>query len=94
MKQRLQDITSKIVESYRDLGGVNHVGGLALPSRAAVGRILDYRDMPTVRSISRQAARTDNRFSSFVMSIVKSAPFQMRTRLEAESTTTRVANSR
>jgi hypothetical protein len=45
----------------------------------AVGRILDYRDMPTVRSIARQAAKTDNRFSSFVMSIVKSAPFQMRT---------------
>jgi hypothetical protein len=35
--------------------------------------------MPTVRSITRQAAKTDNHFSTFVLGIVKSAPFQMRT---------------
>jgi cytochrome c551/c552 len=45
----------------------------------AVGRIIDYRDMPTVRSIARQASKADNRFSSFVLGIVESAPFQMRT---------------
>jgi hypothetical protein len=45
----------------------------------AVGRILDYRDMPTVRSVTHQAAKADNHFSAFVMGIVKSAPFQMRT---------------
>ena len=44
----------------------------------AVGRILNYRDMPTVRSIAQAAADDDNRFSSFVMNIVTSAPFQMR----------------
>ena len=43
-----------------------------------VGRVLNYRDMPTVRSIARAAADDDNRFSSFVMNIVTSAPFQMR----------------
>ena len=43
-----------------------------------LGRVLDYRDMPTVRSITRAAANDDNRFSAFVMSIVNSTPFQMR----------------
>jgi len=45
----------------------------------AVGRILDYHDMPSVRSVAHQAAKTDNHFSAFVTGIVKSAPFQMRT---------------
>ncbi len=45
----------------------------------AVGRILDYRDMPAARSVTRQAAKSDYHFSSFVLGIVKSAPFQMRT---------------
>jgi hypothetical protein len=44
-----------------------------------VGRVLDYRDMPTVRSVIRDAGRDENRFSAFVLSIVKSAPFRMRT---------------
>ena len=44
-----------------------------------LGRVLDYRDMPTVRAITRDAAKANNRFSSFILSIVKSAPFQMRT---------------
>jgi len=44
-----------------------------------LGRVLDYRDMPTVRSIAKQSAKADNRFSSFVLGIVRSAPFQMRT---------------
>ena len=44
----------------------------------AVGRVLDYRDMPTVRSIARQAREDDNRFSAFIMNIVTSAPFQLR----------------
>jgi cytochrome c551/c552 len=43
-----------------------------------VGRVLDYRDMPTVRTIARDAERDDNRFSAFIMGIVKSATFQMR----------------
>jgi hypothetical protein len=33
--------------------------------------------MPTVRAIVRGAAREDLRFSSFVLGIVKSVPFQM-----------------
>ena len=44
-----------------------------------VGRMLDYRDMPAVRAITRAAADNDNRFSAFIMGVVESAPFQMRT---------------
>ncbi len=44
----------------------------------ALGRGLDYRDMPVVRRIVRDTARNDYRFSSLVMNIVKSAPFEMR----------------
>ena len=44
----------------------------------AIGRGLKYYDMPVVRSITREAARNDNRFSSLVSGIVKSDPFQMK----------------
>jgi hypothetical protein len=42
------------------------------------GRALKYYDMPVVRSITREAAKNDNRFSSLILGIVKSDPFQMR----------------
>jgi hypothetical protein len=44
----------------------------------AVGRGLEYSDMPTVRAIARASAKADNRFSSIVLGIVGSAQFQMR----------------
>ena len=44
----------------------------------ALGRGVEYYDMPSVRAIVRDAARDNYRFSSIVMGIVKSAPFQMR----------------
>jgi hypothetical protein len=51
----------------------------------ALGRTIEYYDMPAVRKVVRDAARDDYRFSSIVMAVVKSAPFQMR-RSAAEST--------
>jgi len=45
----------------------------------SIGRVLDYRDKPTVRAIAHAAAKNNNRFSIFVSNVVKSAPFQMRT---------------
>ena len=42
-----------------------------------LGRVVDYRDMPVLRSIIRDAAKNDNRLSSFVLALVKSVPFQM-----------------
>ena len=44
----------------------------------ALGRSVEYYDMPAVRAIVRDAARDNYRFSSIVMGIVRSAPFQMR----------------
>lgn len=43
-----------------------------------LGRLLTDQDMPSVRAIEREAARNNNRFSSFVLGVVKSVPFQMR----------------
>jgi hypothetical protein len=43
----------------------------------ALGRGVDYDDMPTVRAIVRGAAKNDEKFSAIVSEIVKSAPFQM-----------------
>src|SRR5579883_15516 len=44
----------------------------------ALGRGLAYYDIPTVRAIVRDASKQDYRFSSLILGIVKSAPFQMR----------------
>jgi uncharacterized protein DUF1592/uncharacterized protein DUF1588/uncharacterized protein DUF1587/uncharacterized protein DUF1585/uncharacterized protein DUF1595/cytochrome c len=43
-----------------------------------VGRGLESYDMPAVRSIVKDATRTNYRFSALVLGIVKSAPFQMK----------------
>ena len=43
----------------------------------ALGRGVEYDDMPLVRSIVRDAASSEYKFSSLVMGIVRSAPFQM-----------------
>ena len=50
----------------------------------ALGRGLDYHDMPTVRAIAREAAADRYRFSSVVMGIVRSTPFQMKMKAEVE----------
>lgn len=44
----------------------------------ALGRRADSYDMPAVRKIVREAATQNNRFSSLVIGIVKSDPFQKR----------------
>jgi hypothetical protein len=50
----------------------------------ALGRRVEYFDMPAVRAIVRDAAANDHRMSSFVLGIVRSAAFQMS---RAEATT-------
>jgi hypothetical protein len=42
----------------------------------ALGRGVEYYDMPAVRTIVRDAAPSDYRWSSVILGIVKSAPFQ------------------
>jgi mono/diheme cytochrome c family protein len=44
----------------------------------ALGRHVEYFDMPAVRTIVRDAARQDYRFSSLITGIVKSVPFTMK----------------
>jgi hypothetical protein len=44
----------------------------------ALGRGLQSYDMPVVRGIVREAADRDYRFSSLILGIVSSTPFQMR----------------
>jgi hypothetical protein len=44
----------------------------------ALGRTVEYYDMPVVRRIVREAAPQDYRFSAIVSGIVKSEPFRMR----------------
>jgi hypothetical protein len=43
----------------------------------AIGRGLDYNDMPLVRSLTHNAAKDDYRFSSLIMGVVQSPAFTM-----------------
>ena len=44
----------------------------------ALGRLVDYRDMPTVRKIVRESEKEDYSFQSIVFNIVSSDAFRMR----------------
>jgi hypothetical protein len=50
----------------------------------ALGRGIDYRDMPAVRIIVRDSGRDGYRFSSLVLGVVRSLPFQMKMAPEKE----------
>jgi uncharacterized protein DUF1585 len=43
----------------------------------AVGRRMEYTDMPAVRAIIKDAAKNDYRLSSFILGVVNSAAFRM-----------------
>jgi hypothetical protein len=47
----------------------------------ALGRTVDYYDMPAVRTIVRAAADDDYKLSGLVLGIVRSVPFRMKTKL-------------
>ena len=51
----------------------------------ALGRGLEYYDMPVVRTIARDAAANNYRFSSIILGIVESPPFVMKRVPEAEN---------
>jgi hypothetical protein len=44
----------------------------------ALGRGVEYYDAPAIRRIVREAGKDGHRFSSLILGIVKSTPFQMR----------------
>jgi mono/diheme cytochrome c family protein len=49
-----------------------------------LGRGLDYHDMPEVRTIVRNAARNNYRFSELILGVVRSTPFRYSTAMQAE----------
>ena len=51
----------------------------------ALGREVEYYDMPAVRAITRDAASDGYSWSSVIVGIVQSAPFQMRTSAASNS---------
>ena len=72
--------TSESISYGKDLSR-SHLG-----RPAEVGsRGLAYYDAPAVRGITRGAESSDFRWSSIVIGIVKSAPFQMRRMPDAEA---------
>jgi hypothetical protein len=44
----------------------------------ALGRSIEYYDRPAVRRIVRNASSEDFRWSSIILGVVESVPFQMR----------------
>jgi hypothetical protein len=49
----------------------------------ALGRGVEYYDQPVIRKIVRDAAPGDYRWSSIIIGITKSIPFQMKQRRES-----------
>jgi mono/diheme cytochrome c family protein len=49
-----------------------------------LGRGLEYYDMPVVRTVARDAAKRNYKFSELVLGIVKSPPFQMKVKSQPE----------
>jgi uncharacterized protein DUF1588/uncharacterized protein DUF1592/uncharacterized protein DUF1585 len=52
----------------------------------AIGRRVEFYDMPAIRAIVRDAAKNENRMSSFILGVVNSRAFQM-SRADAVETT-------
>ncbi|HEV7714311.1 MAG TPA: DUF1592 domain-containing protein, partial [Steroidobacteraceae bacterium] len=59
----------------------------------ALGRGVEYNDMPTVRAIVRDAAKHDYKFSAIVAGIVQSPPFEMQMVPAAEAVPTKTAQN-
>ena len=72
-----EDLTAALM-SRSDLFVTNVVERLMI---YALGRAVDYHDMPAVRTIVRQARRDDLRFSALILCVVQSTPFRYRTKV-------------
>jgi len=55
----------------------------------AIGRSVEYYDLPAVREITRSAGRSDYRWSAVILGIVSSAPFTMSTAIGDQSSNER-----
>ena len=58
----------------------------------ALGRGVEDYDAPAIRKILRDAAKDDYRFSSLILGIVQSVPFQMRRAEMSEAATAKIAS--
>jgi hypothetical protein len=58
----------------------------------ALGRGVEYYDMPVVRSIAREAAPTNYSLTSLIVGIARSAPFQMNMKVEQARTPRQTAS--
>jgi mono/diheme cytochrome c family protein len=54
----------------------------------ALGRRIEYSDMPAIRAIVRDAAKNNNRMSSFILGVANSAAFRMARAPESKQLTT------
>ena len=54
----------------------------------ALGRRIEYSDMPAIRAIVRDAAKNDTRMSSFILGVANSAAFRMAKAPESKQLTT------
>ena len=93
------DVSGQLVDGMRVTGVVELRQALLRDPRTFVGtmteRLLTYAigrgltgaDMPAVRSIVRDAGRDNYRFSSIVLGVVRSVPFQMRITARAGNAT-------
>ena len=61
----------------RDVEGVTATVAAKLLTYA-LGRGVEYYDKPALRGVVRSAAASDYRWSSVILGIVESVPFQMR----------------
>ena len=57
----------------------------------ALGRGVEYQDMPLVRAIARDAGRDGNKFSALVLGVVRSTPFQMNLKPDVPAPTSATA---
>ena len=54
----------------------------------ALGRRVEYFDMPAIRKITKESAKNDDRMSSFILGVVESIPFRMSTGIDLEGPST------
>jgi hypothetical protein len=82
--------TVAVINDGTRLDGIKGLRGLLIRKREtfaevvieklltyAIGRGLDYDDMPLIRSLAHSAAKDDYRFSSLIMGVVQSPAFTM-----------------
>jgi hypothetical protein len=53
----------------------------------AIGRGLEYDDMPMLRAIAREAKEDDYKFSSLLMGVIESPAFMMNQKSSTDATT-------